>query len=160
MRSPWWPTFAGIPARVPRRSSVRRPYRDAWQRQASSTAGSRARGGRRSVHRGEASSSNEGWRNKSFRNYADYMQTADFCGAMEQLSQVAETRRTAVMCSESVFWRCHRRLISDYVTALGGCVVHIFPGGPGKPHALTEGAVVETLDPVRIAYPGKPDAVQ
>lgn len=87
------------------------------------------------------------------------MQTADFCGAMEQLSQVAETRRTAVMCSESVFWRCHRRLISDYVTALGGCVVHIFPGGPGKPHALTEGAVVETLDPVRIAYPGKPDAV-
>src|SRR4051794_40650795 len=62
-----------------------------------------------------ASSCNEhlGLRNESFRNYADYMGTPEFRDAVEQLLELARRRRTAFMCSEGLFWRCHRRLLSD-----------------------------------------------
>lgn len=109
-------------------------------------------GGRRPKPKGVVSL-NAGLRNESFRNYADYMRTSDFHRGVEQLTQIAQAKRTAIMCSESVFWRCHRRLISDYVLAHGGRVQHIFPTGDAKPHALTDGAIVEEGD---VTYPGKP----
>ena len=97
-----------------------------------------------------APSPNLGLRNQSFRNYADYMMTAEFRDGVEQLRLVAASRRTAIMCSESVFWRCHRRLISDYVVAQGWAVQHIFPAGDAKPHALTSEA---TIAPGGVIYP-------
>lgn len=110
-------------------------------------------GGRRSSAVGSGPSPNRGWRNKSFRNYADYMMTVEFRAACDDLLRIALSRRTAIMCSESVFWRCHRRLISDYVTALGGMVEHIFPNGQAKPHTLTERAVIEEGEPRLLIYP-------
>lgn len=113
-------------------------------------------GGRRAVIRSDAPSPNEGWRNKSFRNYADYMMTATFRSAFDALAEIAATHRTAIVCSESVFWRCHRRLISDYATAMGGSVEHIFPNGQTKPHSITDGAVIEQGEPCQIRYPAEP----
>ena len=57
------------------------------------------------------------------------------------------------MCSESVFWRCHRRLISDYAIAIGGGAEDIFPNGQTRPHTLTDGAILVQKDPCRIEYP-------
>lgn len=112
-------------------------------------------GGRRKAV--EASNTNnDAWQNKSFRNYADYMQTEEFQAAFLELEQIAKTDRTAIMCSESVYWRCHRRLVSDYFTASGGHVEHIFPAGHTQLHRLTDTAVVQSEDPLTIAYPGEP----
>src|SRR5580765_7009374 len=68
-------------------------------------------GGRR---RAKPDSLNMAWRNESFRGYADYMETEDFRRGITRLLDVARTNRAAVMCSEAVWWRCHRSLISDY----------------------------------------------
>lgn len=96
-------------------------------------------------------SPNAGLRNDSFRNYADYMQTEEFQKGMDELAAIAESQRTAIMCAESVFWRCHRRLVSDFVVANGGSVQHIFPSGEAKPHTLTAEAKVENET---VTYPG------
>jgi uncharacterized protein (DUF488 family) len=105
-------------------------------------------GGRR---RPGPDSHNTAWRNASFRGYADYMETADFSSAIDQLMEVAGSRRTAVMCAEAVWWRCHRRLISDYLSARGIEVTHILSESNSKPHSLTEGArIVEG----KVHYPG------
>jgi uncharacterized protein (DUF488 family) len=98
-------------------------------------------GGRRSKSK-MASSVNAGLRNESFRNFADYMPTGEFREGVRQLLESAEQKRTAFMCSESVFWRCHRRLVSDYLLARGIPVQHIMPAGQLHPHTLTSGAVV------------------
>lgn len=110
-------------------------------------------GGRR--HKGPkgAPSPNAGLRNPSFRNYADYMLTDEFRQGVDDLLAVAGAWRTAMMCAEAVYWRCHRRLVSDVLTARGVAVAHIMPGGELRPHQLTPGAVV-TGDTVR--YPGEP----
>ncbi len=108
-------------------------------------------GGRR-PKRTDFDSPNAGWRNDSFRNYADYMLTGEFRNAMDELEATARQNRTAMMCSESLFWRCHRRLVSDDVVARGGTVEHIFPGGETRPHALTAGAQV---DAGVVTYPGE-----
>ena len=79
-------------------------------------------------------------RNDSFRNYADYMLTAEFENAMAQLVALAETSRTAYMCAERVYFRCHRMLVSDWLLAHGHEVMHIDGNGPGKPHRLTAAA--------------------
>jgi uncharacterized protein (DUF488 family) len=73
---------------------------------------------------------NSGWRNASFRGYADYMQTREFALALEDLMRLARERRTCVMCAEAVPWRCHRSLIADALTARGVEVLHII--GPGR----------------------------
>ncbi|HJU27106.1 MAG TPA: DUF488 domain-containing protein [Rhodanobacteraceae bacterium] len=70
-------------------------------------------------------SRNGAWRNAAFRGYADYMETAEFRRGMERLIALADGKRTAVMCSEAVWWRCHRRLISDWFQARGVRVLHI-----------------------------------
>jgi uncharacterized protein (DUF488 family) len=76
-------------------------------------------------------------RNASFRNYADYMLTPEFEKAMAELVALAESSRTAYMCAERVYFRCHRMLVSDWLVAHGHEVVHIDGTGPVKPHHLT-----------------------
>lgn len=84
-------------------------------------------GGRR---RPRPNSPNTAWRNESFRGYADYMESDDFRAGIEQLLILARRKRTAVMCAEAVWWRCHRSLIADYLKAAGVRVRHIL--GPDK----------------------------
>ena len=76
-------------------------------------------------------------RNDSFRNYADDMLTAEFENAMAELLALAAASRTAYMCAERVYFRCHRMLVSDWLVAHGHEVVHIDGAGPVKPHKLT-----------------------
>jgi uncharacterized protein (DUF488 family) len=78
-----------------------------------------------------------GLRNASFRNYADYMLTVEFESAMAELIALAESSRTAYMCAERVYFRCHRMLVSDWLVAHGHEVMHIDGTGPLKPHHLT-----------------------
>jgi uncharacterized protein (DUF488 family) len=89
-------------------------------------------------------SPNIGLRNESFRNYADYMLTSEFERAMAELIALAERSRTAYMCAERIYFRCHRMLVSDWLVALGHDVLHIDGAGPVKPHRLTaEAHVIE-----------------
>lgn len=76
-------------------------------------------------------------RNQSFRYYADYMLTEDFQRGIAQVLQLAEQSRTAYMCAERVYFRCHRMLVSDWLVAHGHEVLHIDGVGPVKPHQLT-----------------------
>jgi len=78
-----------------------------------------------------------GLRNASFRNYADYMLTSEFRTAMAELVALAEGSRTAYMCAERVYFRCHRMLVSDWLVAHGHEVMHVEGTGPLKPHHLT-----------------------
>jgi uncharacterized protein (DUF488 family) len=96
-------------------------------------------------------STNTGWKNASFRGYADYMQTAEFEAALEKLAGLDGERRVAIMCAEAVPWRCHRSLISDALTARGIGVVHIMSLGTNRAHQLTSFARVEGG---RVDYPG------
>jgi uncharacterized protein (DUF488 family) len=82
-------------------------------------------------------SPNTGLRNASFRNYADYMLTTEFESAMAELVALAEGSRTAYMCAERVYFRCHRMLVSDWLVAHGHEVMHIDGTGSVKPHSLT-----------------------
>jgi uncharacterized protein (DUF488 family) len=75
-------------------------------------------------------------RNQSFRNYADYMLTPEFDRAMSELIGLAERSRTAYMCAERLYFRCHRMLVSDWLVARGHEVLHIDAEGPVKPHKL------------------------
>jgi uncharacterized protein (DUF488 family) len=100
-----------------------------------------ALGGRRKSA-SDSTSRNLAWRNASFRNYADYMDTEEFCRGIEILTQAASARTTAMMCAEGLWWQCHRRLVSDYLTARGVPIEHIMPDGKLKPHVLTPSAVV------------------
>lgn len=97
-----------------------------------------ALGGRRKGSGG--STRNLGLRNENFRAYADYMATPEFHQAVGQLLELAGRKQTAYMCSEGLFWRCHRRLVSDDLLARGIVVQHILPDGELRPHSLTEGA--------------------
>ena len=97
-------------------------------------------------------SENTGWRNASFRGYADYMQTPAFAAALAELMRIAEGRRAAVMCAEAVPWRCHRSLIADALTARGETVEHIMSETKRSPHELTKFAVVEGA---LVKYPGE-----
>lgn len=89
-------------------------------------------------------SPNTAWRNDSFRGYADHMDTAEFREALNVVLTAAASERTAVMCSETLWWRCHRRLIADAAVLLHAVtVLHIDGDGRTAPHRVTEGAVVE-----------------
>lgn len=93
---------------------------------------------------------NTGWRNKSFRGYADYMQTREFLVAMQKLIALAKQKRVALMCAEAVPWRCHRSLISDALLVRGFRVEEIQGTTRTRPHSLTPWAHV---DGTRITYP-------
>ena len=88
-------------------------------------------------------SRNTGWRNASFRGYADYMQTPEFASAVETLIAAAAQEPAAIMCAEAVPWRCHRSLISDCLLARGYQVEHIMSAAKSNPHTLTSFARVE-----------------
>ena len=94
-------------------------------------------GGRRKP---KPDSKNTMWRNDAFRGFADYMETNAFMKGMEQLQLVAEKQRTAYMCSEAVWWRCHRSLISDYLKSIGWIVMHIMDIGKADEHPYTSAA--------------------
>jgi uncharacterized protein (DUF488 family) len=96
-------------------------------------------GGRR---RARPDSPNLAWRNESFRGYADYMETNEFRAGIERLLAMAEQKRVAIMCSEAVWWRCHRSMISDYVKVKGIEVLHIMGEGKSEPHPFTAAARV------------------
>ena len=83
-----------------------------------------------------ADSPNIALRNDSFRNYADYMLTPEFQKAVAELIKLAKKSRTAYMCAERVYFRCHRMLISDWLVAHGHEVLHIDDARPAKPHSL------------------------
>ncbi len=95
---------------------------------------------------------NTAWRNKSFRGYADYMQTREFQAGLRKLIAVAkQKRRVALMCAEAVPWRCHRSLVADALLARGLSVEEIQSATRTRPHTLTPWARVEG---VRVTYPG------
>ena len=93
---------------------------------------------------------NEAWRNKSFRNYADYMQTSEFVAGVEELTALAKKQMVAIMCAEAVPWRCHRSLIGDALLARGLQVADIMSPTSTKPHTMTSFAKV---DGDRVWYP-------
>jgi len=96
-------------------------------------------GGRR---RPRPDSLNITWRNESFRGYADYMETNEFRDGVERLIELASKQRVAIMCSEAVWWRCHRSMISDYLKVKGIDVMHIMGEGKAEPHPFTSAARV------------------
>jgi uncharacterized protein (DUF488 family) len=108
-------------------------------------------GGRRTKEKSIDHDLNAFWNNRSFHNYADYALTDPFRHGLEQLLALAASRRCAIMCAESVWWRCHRRIISDYLLQQGAEVYHLMDGRKAIPAKLTEGAV--PLDERRILYP-------
>lgn len=85
-------------------------------------------------------SRNSLWRNESFRGYADFMLLPDFERGMERLCELAREKRTAVMCAELLWWRCHRALISDYLKAKGTKVLHILGPEKVEEHPYTSAA--------------------
>ena len=98
-----------------------------------------ALGGRRKA---KPDSTNTAWRHPAFQGYADYMETAAFLEGVEQLEQLALTATTAYMCSEAVWWRCHRSMISDLLKVKGWDVQHIMDVGKAKEHPFTAPAKV------------------
>src|SRR5690606_22374292 len=107
-------------------------------------------GGRRTP---DPHSTNTVWRNLAFRGYADYMQTEEFAAGLARLVQAASDRRTAIMCSEAVWWRCHRALIADALKASNIRVLHIMERGKviehpyTSPARLVAGRLTYGLDP-------------
>lgn len=110
-------------------------------------------GGLRGKSRDVEPSPNTYWRIRSFRNYADYTLTAPFATGLARLRERGSQQRCVIMCAEAVWWRCHRRIIADYLLAAGEQVMHIL----GKSHvdvaSLTPGAVVRKDGTV--VYPGQ-----
>jgi len=110
-----------------------------------------ALGGLRGKARHASQGLNGFWSNESFRNYADYALTEPFKTGLEHLRREGHRRRCAIMCSEAVWWRCHRRIIADYLIAGGETVMHIMGVGRLEPARLTPGAMVR--DDGSIIYP-------
>jgi uncharacterized protein (DUF488 family) len=102
------------------------------------------------LRRARKDSINTGWQNASFRGYADYMQTAEFASAIEDLIPLAKAMRTVIMCAEAVPWRCHRSLAGDALIVRGVAVEDIMSETKSKPHKLTSWARVDGLV---ITYP-------
>jgi len=92
-----------------------------------------ALGGRRTPR---ADSPNDAWRNRSFRGYADHALTPEFAAGLSALRDIAQGAPTAMMCSEALWWRCHRRLVADRLVAEGHAVLHIGSDGRSSPHEL------------------------
>ena len=110
-----------------------------------------ALGGLRGKARSLAPDVNGFWTNESFHNYADYALSADFHAGLAHLLEQGRKRRCALMCSEAVWWRCHRRIVADHLLARGETVFHIMAKGRVEPARLTAGAVIQPGGTV--AYP-------
>ena len=98
-------------------------------------------GGRRGKVRDVPPETNAAWRNRSFHNYADYALSEEFRNGIEHLVMLGAVRRCAVMCSEAVWWRCHRRIIADHLLARGHQVFHLMGSGSTQPATPTSGSV-------------------
>ena len=98
-------------------------------------------GGRRGRVDADAAETNGSWRNRSFHNYADYALSQEFRKGLDRLLELGTKRRCAIMCSEAVWWRCHRRIVADHLLARGEDVFHLM--GKGRPQQAepTTGAV-------------------
>ncbi len=94
-------------------------------------------GGLRGRPRGAPPSVNDFWDNASFRNFADYAATAAFRQGLQRLRELGHERRCALMCAEAVWWRCHRRIIADYLLAAGETVYHLMGNDRAEPAKLT-----------------------
>ena len=112
-------------------------------------------GGRRGRAQPQEPSPNGFWDNRSFRNYADHALTEPFRTGLRRLRELAHDRRCAIMCAEAVWWRCHRRIITDYLLAGGAEVFHILGPGQVNPAQLTPGAVVRSPDAVVYPLPAE-----
>ena len=93
---------------------------------------------------------NAGWKNSGFRGYADYMQTPEFDAALQELIQMIQKKTTVYCCTEAVFWRCHRQLVSDALLVRGFRIGHIFSATKAEEHKLTNFVKV---DGTRLTYP-------
>jgi len=113
-----------------------------------------ALGGLRGKARALPADINAFWTNESFHNYADYALSEPFHAGLEQLLDEGRERRCAIMCSEAVWWRCHRRIVTDYLIANGQAVFHIMGPNRIEPAHLTAGAVVQPDK--TIVYPALP----
>jgi uncharacterized protein (DUF488 family) len=111
-------------------------------------------GGLRGRQHLDAPALNENWRVSSFRNYADYALTEPFAAGLARLRREGRQQRCAIMCAETLWWRCHRRIIADYLLAAGERVLHILGPSQVDTAKLTPGAVVR---PDRsVIYPAPP----
>lgn len=106
-------------------------------------------GGRRTP---ASDSPNTGWRNESFRGYADHMATAEFAAGLTELRGLAAAKRTAIVCAEAVWWRCHRSLIADVLKSTGWRVIHILGEKSTIEHPYTSPARI--VDG-RLTYPAE-----
>lgn len=102
------------------------------------------------LRKARSDSPNTGWRNRSFRGYADYMDSSAFAEGLAQLMVIARCQTTAVMCAEALPWRCHRSLLADAALVSGVDVFHIMGRGALQAHVLTSFARVEAG---RVVYP-------
>jgi len=107
-------------------------------------------GGLRGRSRDVPAKVNSFWENQSFHNYADYALSDRFAAALDELLQLSSTRRCAIMCAEAVWWRCHRRIIADYLLADGRSVFHLMGRERVEPAHLTPSARIEDG---KICYP-------
>lgn len=98
-----------------------------------------------------ADSPNGGWRNESFRGYADHAMSEEFARALAELRGMASEQRTVMMCAEALWWRCHRRLIADRLVVSGDTVCHIGSDGHACAHRLSAFATVDAAGGV--TYP-------
>jgi uncharacterized protein (DUF488 family) len=115
----------------------------------------RALGGRRHRRKGAPPSINLYWRVAAFRSYADYAETDVFRAGLDELRALAREARCAIMCAEAVWWRCHRRIIADYLLAGGTLVEHIMGRGKVIPATLTPSARV--MGDGTLRYPATED---
>jgi uncharacterized protein (DUF488 family) len=107
-------------------------------------------GGLRSRSRSVPAEINAFWENQSFHNYADYALSDQFGAALAELLEISALRRCAIMCAEAVWWRCHRRIIADYLLASGRAVLHLMGNDRVEPARLTPAAKVRDG---KIVYP-------
>jgi uncharacterized protein (DUF488 family) len=110
-----------------------------------------ALGGRRHRRKDAPQSPNTFWQNASFRNYADYAMTDRFRAGLNELIALSHAHRCAIMCAEAVWWRCHRRIIADYLLADGIPVAHIM--GPHKIEEAKPTAGARVLPDGTLRYP-------
>ena len=101
-------------------------------------------GGLRSKSKTIAETTNGFWENRSFQNYADYALTPPFQEGLDQLLALGAKQRCAIMCSEAVWWRCHRRIVTDHLLAHGEQVFHLMSTEKQVPASFTKGAIVKS----------------
>ncbi|MGY3033243.1 uncharacterized protein (DUF488 family) [Bradyrhizobium sp. USDA 4354] len=110
-------------------------------------------GGLRSRKREVPREANAFWQNGSFHNYADHAMSPAFHGGLAHLRELGQTQRCAIMCAETLWWRCHRRIITDYLLAAGETVFHIL--GPGQVKQAEMNPAARVVAGGLLAYPAE-----